>query len=284
MKALSIGIFIMLMVINGFSQETGDFFSDLQEESVEVQATFKSTRIVNGQSVECRKKGSLEFLISHRFGRLNSGAYEFFGLDQSNIRLGLEYAIFDNLSISLGRSSFEKTYDAYFKFKFLHQRTGVKSFPVSAVLFSSISARTLKSSPDSKASKSINKLSYVTQVLIARKINQSLSIQLTPTYIHYNLVEENEENNKYAVGIGSRIKLSKRTSVNLEYYYTINPFTSQNTYNSIGLGFDIETGGHVFQLVFTNSIAMIEKSFITETTGNILNGDIHFGFNISRTF
>jgi hypothetical protein len=130
-------------------------------------------------------------------------------------------------------------------------------------------------------------LAYVAQVLIARKISQSFSIQLTPSYVHRNLVAtELDPNDLYSIGAGGRMKLSRRISLNAEYYYLLNPRTymSQQIYNPFSVGVDIETGGHVFQLFFSNSLGMIEKSFIGETTGSWAKGDIHFGFNISRVF
>lgn len=130
-----------------------------------------------------------------------------------------------------------------------------------------------------------SRLTYTNQILIARKFSSSVSIQLTPTYIHRNFVETSKDDNDvWALGVGGRFKLSKRISLNLEYYYIISQETAKNYDNSLTIGFDIETGGHVFQLFFSNSRGITEQQFIPETTGNWLNGDIHFGFNISRTF
>jgi len=276
---------LLLFSLANFAQDLDAMLDQEEQNKTEVvTATFKGTRIVNAHSVETRKKGSLEFLISHRFGRLNSGFYELFGLDNSNIRFGFEYALTDNLSVAVGRSSFEKTYDGYFKYKLLKQKRGAKSFPFTVTLFGSLTEKTLKDyQPDSKPTFT-NRLTYTSQIMMARKISSGLSLQLTPTYIHFNTVQSGDDNDIFAIGIASRIKVSNRVSINAEYFYTINPLTSIKTYNSIALGVDIETGGHVFQLILTNSIAMIEKGFIAETTGNFFKGDIHFGFNISRTF
>jgi len=257
---------------------------EIQNKTEIVAAIFKGTRIVNGHSIETRNKGNFEFLISHRFGRLNSGSYDFFGLDQSNIRFGFEYALTDELSVAIGRSSFEKTFDGYFKYKLLKQKKGAKHFPFSVTFFGSATEKTLKDyQPDNKPSFA-NRLTYTSQLLIAKKISSRFSLQLSPTYIHFNTVKNGDNNDVYAVGVGSRMKVSNRISINAEYFYTINPFTAIDVENSLALGVDIETGGHVFQLTLTNSISMIEKGFIAETTGDFFNGDIHFGFNISRAF
>jgi len=282
-------VFALLLVINltCFGQEDLESILDneTQESTTKVSATFKGTRIINGHSVETRKKSNFEFLISHRFGRINSGADELFGLDDSNIRFGFEYAFTDNLSIAIGRSSFEKTYDTYVKYKLISQKTGEKSFPFSLAYFGSISEKTLKDYDPNDKPTFANRLTYTSQLLIAKKISPSFSLQLTPTYIHFNTVKKTvDDNNIYAIGLGSRMKLSKRISLNAEYFYNMNPFKSRNIKNSLALGVDIETGGHVFQLIFSNSRAMIEKGFIAETNGNFFKGDIHFGFNISRAF
>ncbi len=257
-----------------------------QETSNEiVTSIFKGTRILNGHSVENRKKQELEFIISHRFGRVNLGFDELFGLDQANIRFAFEYGLNDNLTIGIGRSSFEKTFDSFLKYSLIHQTKGEKSFPFAISLFGSIAAKTIKDYPPTDKRTFAESLFYVGQVLIARKVSSDFSVQLTPTYIHRNTVKISEDPyDIFALGFGSRLKLSKRVSLNSEYFHAFNESMSINARNSLSFGVDIETGGHVFQLILSNSITMIEKSFIAETTGNFFGGDIHFGFNLSRTF
>ena len=249
-----------------------------------VSATFKGTRIVNGHSIENRKDSELEFIISHRFGRINTGFEELFGLDQSNIRFSFEYGLSDNLTAGLGRSSFEKTYDGYLKYRLLKQKTGTNAFPFAVSLFGSIAAKSQKAIAGSERTFA-ESLFYVGQVLIAKKVNSSLSIQVTPTYVHRNLATiAADPHDIFALGFGTRVKLSKRVSLNAEYYQQFQKLTSVNARNSLAFGVDIETGGHVFQIILSNAITMVEKSFITETTGNFFGGDIHLGFNLSRTF
>jgi hypothetical protein len=250
-------------------------------------ATFKSTRVMNGHSIERMAPGQLDVRISHRFGLLNSGAYEFFGLDQSNIHLSLEYGITKWLMVGIGRGSYEKTFDGFAKFSILRQSSGAKVMPVSLSAMTSVAATSLKWADPSRQNYFSSRLSYVGQLLVARKISQSFSLQLAPTFVHRNLVAtELDPNDLYSMGAGGRMKLTKRISINAEYYYLFNPksYMSQQVYNPLTIGFDIETGGHVFQLLFTNSLAMTEKGFIGETTGSWLKGGIHFGFNISRVF
>jgi hypothetical protein len=250
-------------------------------------ATFKSTRIMNGHSIERMPAGQLDVRISHRFGTLNSGGYNFFGLDQSNIHLGLEYGITNWLMIGVGRSEFEKTFDGFAKFSILRQSTGAKEMPVSVSVLTSVALKTLKFPDQTRTNYYTSRLAYVGQVLVARKINEIFSVQLTPSYVHRNLVAtELDPNDIWALGAGARLKVTKRISLNGEYYAIANPKTylSQQIYNPLSVGFDIETGGHVFQLFFTNSLGMTEKQFIGGTTGQWKKGDIHFGFNISRVF
>jgi opacity protein-like surface antigen len=253
-------------------------------------ATFKSTRIINGHSVEQMKKKQLEFRISHRFGTLNGGGYELFGLDHSVIHFSLEYGLKDWLMLGVGRGSMNKTYDGFAKFRLLRQSSGAKFMPISLSYFASTELNSLKFPvrPEGTSNYFSSRLTYVNQVMIARKFNQNLSVQITPTYIHRNLVKTDlDQNDIFAVGAGARYKLSKRLSVNAEYFYTYNPnakFLETRYYNACSVGVDIETGGHVFQIMLTNSQGMREGSFIPQTTGNWLDGDIHLGFNISRVF
>lgn len=258
----------------------------LEQNSLEsmnkISGTFKGTRLINGHSVETREKGNLELIISHRFGPVNSGAYSFFGLDDSNIRLGLDYALTDRLTVGLGRNSLSKIYDGFIKFKLMEQQTGKGKPPVSLTWFSNSSVTTFR-----RPELPINfrrKLGFAHQLLIARKFNESLSLQLSPIFVHRNLVASRaDENDLYALGIGGRHKITRRTSVNVEYIHRIGPQPA-NSFNALAIGFDIETGGHVFQLHVTNAQAMNETNFIPSTGGDFFDGDIHFGFNISRSF
>jgi hypothetical protein len=189
--------------------------------------------------------------------------------------------------IGVGRGTYEKIFDGFSKFTLLRQSSGERVIPVSVSVMTSVALKSLKWTDQSRTNYFSSRLSYVGQLLVARKISQGFSIQLMPTYVHRNLVAtELDPNDLYAIGAGGRMKLTKRLSLNAEYYYLANPkaYMSQNVYDPLSIGIDIETGGHVFQLIFTNSVAMIEKGFIGETTGSWAKGDIHFGFNISRVF
>ncbi|MBK7558652.1 MAG: hypothetical protein IPI54_10400 [Chitinophagaceae bacterium] len=256
-------------------------------------ATFKTTRLMNGHSIENVAAGVLDFKVSHRFGMLNSGGYQLFGLDQATMRMGLDYGISNRLMIGVGRSTFQKQYDAFGKFKILRQATGGKwSSPVSVSAVSTVMLKTLKWEDPKLQNYYTSRLSFAHQLIIARKFSEGLSLQIMPSFVHYNLAKSvNDPNDIFALGAGGRIKLTKRLSFNVEYYHILpisfvagENYRLPGTKNSLAVGFDIETGGHIFQLHFTNSTGMTEKTFITETTGDFFKGDIHFGFNISRVF
>jgi len=286
-SALILGM-IVLCSIPAKSQDLDALLDkELKPETTYATATFKSTRIVNGHSVERMKKNQLEFRVSHRFGQLNEGSYNLWGLDQGTIHLALEYGLTDWLEVGIGRSTYEKTFDGFGKAAILRQSSGVKNMPIQLSYVSSIEVISLKQTPE-KYVDFASRMSFVNQILIARKFNESISIQLTPTYIHRNLVPtELDKNDLFACGIGGRYKLSKRVALNFEYYYVYRQNSSSlpvTYYNPLSVGVDIETGGHVFQIMLTNSQAMREGGFIGKTTGNWSDGGIHLGFNISRVF
>ena len=288
-------LFIMLLCslsTSIFAQD--DLMKMLENESKNqteyTSATFKATRIINGQSVETVGKNQLNFWISHRFGALNTGFIEnFFGLDEARIRLGLEYGISNQLTVGIGRNSQEKMYDFYAKYKLLRQSN---SMPVTMTLYGSNAISTvatgssLESGTVMKYKDNLERMTYTAQVLLARKFSDRISLQLMPTFIHFNKAETSETPNEMiALGVGGRVKLTKRLSITGEYYYAdFNRPASSAYHNSLAIGFDIETGGHVFQLHFTNSRGMIERQFIAQTTKSWSDGGIFYGFNISRSF
>lgn len=284
-KSIALSFLIMLS-LNASGQED-DLLSLLgEEETVNyTTASFKATRVINLHSLENMSGGELDIRISHRFGFINGGIYELYGLDESTIRLGADYGITDRLMIGVGRSSYEKTYDGFFKFKLLRQSTGAKNTPITLALMSSMAIKTIKPSDPDRENYFSNNLYYTFQLIMGRKFSDAFSLELAPTLVHRNLVETSaEENDVFALGAGGRIKLSKRVSLNAEYIYVFPNQLAEGYHNSLSIGFDIETGGHVFQLHFSNSTSMIEKGFITETVGQWGKGEIHLGFNISRVF
>lgn len=275
------------------AQDTTDILAELEKQVVGdvksktnyVTATFKTTRLINGHTVENPGKGVLDVKISHRFGKVNNGSYELFGLDNATMRMGFDYGITNSLMIGIGRSTFQKTFDAFFKIKLLRQSTGHRKMPFTISYVPTVALKTLRFEDPDRKNYFSSRLFYTHQLIIGRKFSQGTSFQVMPTFLHRNLVTlASEPNSQLALGIGGRQKISKRISLNAEYYYQLTEYKLPGTTNSLSVGVDIETGGHVFQLHFTNSQGMSERTFISETTGEWSKGDIYFGFNISRVF
>ncbi len=277
----------LFIFINLHAQD--DLLSELEQQSPSkteyALQTFKGTRIVNGQSVETKGKGELEFIFSHRFGRINSGSFNFWGLDDAFVRLGLEYGITDRLGIGVGRSSTDKTFDGYVRYKIFRQSKGQVNFPVTVT---GLATGYFKTSPQAKFNpqfRSVDRQAYSLSLLIARRINSNFSMQLSPVFVHRNGVFQQFENNDdLAMGFGARYKLTRSVALSGEYYYRMNAKSNSPNFDALGFGVDIETGGHVFQLIFTNSLGLFDRAVVSETQGDFFSGDIHFGFNITRTF
>lgn len=260
-----------------------------QEETIDYTfATFKTSRLVNGHSIEQPAKGVLDFKIMHRFGPPTPGRpfYNFLGLDQANIRIAFEYGVTDRVMIGIGRSKDPgKAYDGFVKTQLLKQSTGKRVMPISLSYFTSIVAKSADFRRPNIDFPFSARLSYTHQLLIARKFNEELSLQIMPTFIHRNMVARNSESNDVvSVGVGGRYMISGSTSINAEYYYVLPNQLGDSFYNALAIGVDIETGGHVFQLHLTNSLGMIEPAFITETRSAFDGLGIRFGFNLSRVF
>lgn len=289
MKIFS-SLFLLVALIKTNAQEVNLFEEkdSLQTTKDYMQATFKSTRLVHGHSVELQKKGVLDFRVHHRFGVVSNGVYDFFGLDNASTLIGFDYGLTNNFNIGVSRSTNLKQMEVFAKLRLLSQTQG-KGNAFTATLFANAINRTadIAAANGTKLSFS-DKTQYTLQLLLARKFSDNFSLQLMPTMVHYNLVTlTTDPNQTFALGFGGRQKISKRVSINTEYYVRLNKLaapTGQNYYNSLVLGVDIETGGHVFQLHFTNSRGMTAPTFINETNYSWGKGEFHFGFNISRVF
>ncbi|MBK7426344.1 MAG: hypothetical protein IPI60_04540 [Saprospiraceae bacterium] len=269
------------------AQDDTDLLSMLgEEETIDyTSAAFKTNRVINLHSLENTARGVLDFKISHRFGFINGGAYEFFGLDNATIRLGLDYGITNNFQIGIGRSGFEKTFDGYMKYRLLRQSTGKRRMPITLSILAASAIRGQKWTRDEVEYPFFARFNYTYQLILGRKFSDNFSLQLSPTVVHRNLVlTRTEMNDVFALGIAMRQRITRRLALNVEYIYVLPDQIAPGLKHSLSIGCDIETGGHVFQLHFTNSTAMNEKGFIAETTGDWLKGGIRFGFNVSRVF
>jgi hypothetical protein len=235
--------------------------------------------------MELIRPGVMDLRILHRFGNINKGIYELFGLDNATMRLGFDFGLSKKLMVGIGRSTNKKELDGFIKYRVIHQGKGPGSLPFSFLLLGGSSLTLLKFSDTSRKNYFSSRIGYYGQAIIGRKFSEGFSLQFMPTVVHRNLVPTVEDPiDLYAVGIGTRLKLSRRISMNVDYYYRINPNVNDGTHNPLSIGLDIETGGHVFQLHFTNAVGMNEKVFLLETLNDWSKGDIQFGFNISRSF
>ncbi|MBA7534499.1 hypothetical protein ES705_26747 [subsurface metagenome] len=279
--------FTLLFLFAGSNLYSQDDLMDLleeqvEEESQEVAYTFKSTRVINSHSIERMKARQLDFRINHRFGEVKQGWYDLWGLDNALISFDFGYGINDWLMVGFRRSTYKKMYDGSLKFSLFRQTTGSHQFPVAISYYTNMGIYSLKEEDENF--KFTNRFSYTHQILAARKFTEAISLQIMPTYVHRNLVDYNEKNDVFAVGIGGRYKFLRRVAFTFEYFWANHTASSDKYYNPLSFGFDIETGGHVFQLFFTNSQIMEESGYITETMGSWADGGIYFGFNISRVF
>lgn len=292
--------FLLLAAIRVSAQD--DLMKELEKEQKPetnyVTQTFKGTRIINGQSVETKGKGELEFIFAHRFDKINTGSYNAWGFDgYAVVRLGLEYGVTDRFGIGIGRNfNFtNKLVDLYGRYKVAQQSTGARSFPVTITAIGTITYQaypnTANASPADPDRSATDRMGYVLEVPIARKFSSKFSAQISPIFVHRNAVDKTTENNDdYAIAVAARYKVTRSVALIGEYCDRLNANAASPYFNSAGLGVDIETGGHVFQLIFTNSLGLNPQTIVTHTgerdgsDGNLSKGDIHFGFNITRTF
>jgi hypothetical protein len=285
-------LIVTLTTFNLFAQD--DLMKELQEmgpsKPAPVFATFKSTRIITGQSIEHIATKHLNLVILHRFGDINGGAYTLWGMDQANMRIALEYGINDKIQVGLGRSSIGKTYDGNIKWKILAQSKGKGCMPISLGYYANISVNTMEWQDPSIHNYFTSRLSYFHQLNIAKKLNEYVSLQIAPTLVHQNIVDRIvDKNSTFALGLGGSFKLSRSVRFNIEYYPRLTAreqltANGSKAFDYLGMGFDIETGGHVFQLMFTNGDGMLEQQMVRETKTNWTNAGIRLGFNIARTF
>jgi len=290
MKKLSFSIFLLLFLFSGISvsAQDEDLLKLVGEEKPTKEITkyaFKSPRVINSHSMEFLNPGTMDFRILHRFGPLDQGYKSLFGLDQASMRMGFDFGILQNLMVGVGRSTYKKELDAFIKFAPIRQSKGPWSSPVTLALVSGMTMNGLDWADPSRKNFFTSKLGYYFQAIIGRKFSEALTLQVSPTMVHNNLVPlQSDPNNIYAVGVGGRIKLSQRIAFTWDYSHVVVGMPDSGYYHPLSVGFDIETGGHVFQLHFSNATGMNERAFITETTGQWGKAEVRFGFNLSRVF
>ncbi len=265
-RRIHILFFVLTFGILSSVKAQDDLLGMLGDEKPQLERitnAFKSTRVIASHSIEHVAGGVLDFRIMHRFGELNGGAYEFYGLDQATIRLGLDYGITDRITVGVGRSSLHKELDGFLKYRLLWQSKGAKNIPLTIDVIAGVTANMMKWSDPERKNYFSSRMGYYYQVLFGRKFSEAFSLQIAPLLVHRNLVEKTtDEHDIYSVEVGTRIKLTRRLAITADYFYILPDQLP-----------DVK-----------NAPAMNEKTFITENTGKWSKGDIHFGFNISRVF
>jgi hypothetical protein len=286
-----ITILIPLSIFTFFAhaqkKDTSGSLLDLLQDEPDIEYakySFKTNRIINLHSLENTAAGVMDVKISHRFGTVDEGFYNLFGLDVATQRIGVDLGLTDNLQIGVNRNSVRKAFDAFAKYRILRQSSGKRTMPITLSVLTSIAIETQKQTDLTKKDYFSSRLFYCNQMLIGRKINDIFTLQLTPTHIHRNLVAlKTDPNDVFALGVGGRIRLSRRMTFNFEYIPILTQLKEKPA-NSLSIGLDVETGGHVFQFHFTNSDSMSEYKYVAGTEKNWGADAIRFGFNVSRVF
>jgi hypothetical protein len=257
---------------------------------------FNSTRIINSHSTDMLWKNEMDIRIAHRFGDMGTtgSAATAFGLDNStDIRIGIEYGLFNKLNIGLARSKgagpFTQIADGYLKYN-LMQQNEEKTSPLSITFLQTMAYTFMRESTDSTLPSSfggqnVRRMAYCSQLLLGRKFGQRLSIVIAPTYIHRNYVAFDDKNGLFSIGASVRLKITKVFSLITEYFYNVrstNAILGVKYYNPLGLGLEFDTGGHLFMLNFTNSTGLGETQFVPYTSSTWTKGQFRMGFTISR--
>jgi hypothetical protein len=282
---------IVLLIITAstisqlIAQDSTNLLKGFEDKSAvqKVTGTFKSTRVINAHSTEMLHKGELDFRIMHRFGVFRNGFKDLFGLDYASMRMSFDYGISDKLMVGLGRSTILKDLDVFVKTRILQQTKGEKQIPISLLIAAGYIITTQEYFTPVKPT-FVDRSSYYVQLIAGRKFNNNFSMQLSPLLVRNNLtLNATDDHTIFGLGGGLRYKVSKRIAIMLDYHHAFGQLDNAIT-DPLSVGVDIETGGHVFQLHFSNATGMNEKGYLTQTTGKFFKGNVRFGFNLSRIF
>lgn len=283
LKKYSIGFLFLLVPV--FSQAQDDLLNEIDNDSsvVKVESAFQSLKIINLESTKLAAKGDFYFIVAHRFGSIETGFKNFFGLDDANTQIKFLYGFTNWLNVHVSRSGFQKSYEIAVKYRLIQQE--VNGFPFTIVGFNSL---VINGELDKDLLPKLtfdNRLNYTSQLLISKRFSDKLSLELAPTFFHENyVVNDLQDNSQFAIGMGGRYKISKRVALTMDYAAHLNRASNSLAKNPLSLGVDVETGGHIFQMHFTNAQAMHETGYLGNGYGDWSTGDIYFGFNLVRVF
>jgi len=280
MRNFLVALFLLCLSVANAQDDLLTSLDTVKQEPGYATAAFKGLQIVTLQTTKLPAKKEFYFVVSHRFGSVKDGISEFFGFDMATTKIGGVYGVTNWLAVSASRHTMLKVYEAGVKYRLARQGD---TFPFEVVGYNTVDINSLLDKEDYPALEFKDRLTYITQMLISRKISDRLSVELVPSFIHKNLYDPLIENdNQFAIGSGGRVKIAKRLALNIEYVYN---FDKPDFYkNPLSVGLDVETGGHIFQLLFSNSQSMTESGYMTHATGDWGKGDFFFGFNLYRVF
>jgi len=277
---------LILLFLPMFVLSQDDLLNEIDIESTEnnfATAAFKGLKIINFESTKLVAKNQFTFIVAHRFGTIENGINSFFGLDDAVTRLNFVYGVSDGLNFGVSRSSYQKIYEMSAKYRLIRQQEN--GFPFTIVGYNSFLINTALDKANLPKLEFKHRLGYTAQILISRKVDTNFSFELAPTFFHDNYVMvDSQDNSQFALGLGGRYKLGRRWSINADYGWHLNRSSDSPFKNPLSIGLDLETGGHVFQMHFTNAQPMNTNGFLGQGTGDWTDGNIYFGFNLSRTF
>lgn len=284
MKKKVLVILSSIFLINtGYAQE--DLLDELVSETKSTafeSPAFKAFKIGNLQSTKVAAKGDTYMYVSHRFGSLKKGVNTFFGLDEANTKIQMIYGVLDGFQVGLSRESLRKTFAGSAKLRLVAQG---HNFPLNVVAYGTANINTQLSNKQYPGLRYRDRFSYASQLLISRRLSKSISLEIAPTYVRQNLVFESfQKHDQMIMAVGGRFKVSKRTSINIDYAYNFSRHKSSIYKDPLTVGLDIETGGHIFQLLFSNAQSTNEPGFLSNAEGDWSKREIFFGFNIVRVF
>lgn len=284
MKRKLLLILAYFSVVN-LATAQNDLLSELISESSDntfESPAFKAFKIGNLQSTKVAAKGDLYMYVSHRFGSLDKGVNTFYGLDEANTKIQMIYGVLDGFQIGLSRESLRKTYAGSSKLRLVAQGS---KFPLNVVAYGTVNINTQLSTIKYPKLRYRDRFSYASQLLISRRLSKSVSLEIAPTFVRQNLVlEPFQKHEQMILAAGGRFKISKRSSINIDYAYNFSRHESSAFKDPLTIGLDIETGGHIFQLLFSNAQSTNEPGFLSNAEGDWSKREIFFGFNIVRVF
>lgn len=266
-------LFVMLLQSNVFAQEADSL---TEKKDKPQRAAFQGAWLIDNVTGVLNPKKTLQFDIQHRFGVIKSGNKDLAGIwGPSNIRLALAYSISDRITLGFGTTKDYRLQDFNVKIGLI-QQTRSGSVPISLAFYgnAAIDARS-----DEFFEKSSDRLSYFSQLLIMRRFNQSISIQVAPSFSHYNIVDPSQSNNLFAIAIGGKANISETTAILIDYNQPLGDFSDNP---GLALGIEMATSSHIFQVFVGNYNRIVPQANYFLNENKLSEKQFLIGFNINR--